>query len=175
MKLIPSYLELRLSSEEKKIKNTYKIDKLKNYKIVLVDDPNEELEILSIDIEKGSLINNIYITTRDSKTNKKYKLMLLNGLKFEYEDGGICEETEFYFNTVSEPPTILNVESTSPIHMIIYFTKEMVFNKDILDPKRYIFENKELEVVKVERNDTNSVKLLTSKQMPGRMYQLRII
>ena len=175
MKIISKYLELILSFEDKKIKNTYKIDKINNYKIVLVDDPEEELEILCIDVEDKTLVDEIILTVRDSRANKKYKLMLMNGLKFEYEDGSFSDEVEFYFNAVSEQPTILNVESISPINMIVYFTKEMEFNKDILNPKRYIFQNKEIEVIKVERNDSNSVKLLTTRQMPGRMYQLRII
>lgn len=168
-----SYLSLELISD-KKIKNTYKIDKINNYKILAFTE-DEEIEILAIDVDFSGDTSRIIFTTRDCIQNKKYKLKLMNGFKIQYEDESYCEETEFDFISTTERPTILDVVPTSPVNMIVHFTKEMNFNNDILNKKRYIFINNDLKVISVEQEGNSAVKLLTSRQMPGKIYQLKVI
>ena len=126
-----SYLSLQLHSD-KEIKNTYKIDKINNYKIVSCIDKSYELEILAIDIEDKSFINDIFFTIRDCRNNEDYKLILQN-FHFEYKHGIIEEKNEFIYTSRSESPKILKIVSTSPVNMIVHFTKPMTFNKDILN------------------------------------------
>jgi hypothetical protein len=167
-----SYLSLQLHSD-KEIKNTYKIDKIDNYKIVSCKDESVELEILAIDIEDKSFINEIFFTIRDCRNNEDYKLILRN-FHFEYKHGIIEEQNEFIYTSRSEQPTVLKVTPTSSVNMIVHFTKPMNFNKDILNKVRYKFQDNTLQIIKVEQDTESSVKLLTSKQIPGKLYQLRV-
>lgn len=172
IRIFSEYLYLTLKSDIP-IRNSYKIDKLKNYEIISFDG-DESIVINAINVDKTKpYIDKILFSIGDCPDNKRYKLKLKN-FYFEYEHED-CETTEFEFISVSEPPEILRVIAISPINMIVEFTKDMKFNNDILNPNKYKFIDSNLKILKVEKNNETSVKLLTTMQTPGKIYQLKVV
>jgi hypothetical protein len=77
------------------------------------------------------------------------------------------------FEGIGERPTIKRIESTSINGANIIFSEPMLDNDYIRNSEKYVFDGG-LTVLSVSDVDVDTVKLVTSDQTPGTIYNLTI-